>query len=388
MSMDITFLGTGSAYPSPHRGASALVLRTEGECWLFDCGEGTQTQLMKSAIRASKITKVFISHLHGDHFFGLPGLLCTLSLSCSPHGDQEGPHIEVYGPQGLRNFLRVALQISRSDLLLTYAVHELEPSREQSPCTGHLDPALTTSSPQLHPQERPGRTVHLDPDSDCYSLVHDQRFVVQAFQLYHRVPSFGFAVQERERPGRLKVELLKELGVNPGPLYGRLKNGQSVTLDSGRLLRPEEVLEPAVRGRKVCVFGDCSALVGEGGRRACEGADVMVHEATLEDGQQEKAVEHGHSTPSMAAAVALACGARTLVLHHFSQRYRPAGDQQEQESGAVGDQQGGGGAPISQLKVQAEQALQGSCTRVILAEDFLTVPVVRQERHTQPGKNS
>ncbi|XP_076855299.1 zinc phosphodiesterase ELAC protein 1 isoform X2 [Brachyhypopomus gauderio] len=250
MSMDITFLGTGSAYPSPHRGASALVLRTEGECWLFDCGEGTQTQLMKSAIRASKITKVFISHLHGDHFFGLPGLLCTLSLSCSPHGDQEGPHIEVYGPQGLRNFLRVALQISRSDLLLTYAVHELEPSREQSPCTGHLDPALTTSSPQLHPQERPGRTVHLDPDSDCYSLVHDQRFVVQAFQLYHRVPSFGFAVQERERPGRLKVELLKELGVNPGPLYGRLKNGQSVTLDSGRLLRPEEVLEPAVRGRK------------------------------------------------------------------------------------------------------------------------------------------
>lgn len=148
--MDVTFLGTGSAYPSPHRGASALVLRTEGECWLFDCGEGTQTQLMKSQLRAGestkclnvhplgdiqkkssvvmydyfypgRITKVFISHLHGDHLFGLPGLLCTVSLNSNPDPQQRLGRVDIYGPRGLRHFLRVTLGLTGSQLLFPYA---------------------------------------------------------------------------------------------------------------------------------------------------------------------------------------------------------------------------------------------------------------------------
>uniref|UniRef100_A0A672KJ43 ElaC ribonuclease Z 1 n=1 Tax=Sinocyclocheilus grahami TaxID=75366 RepID=A0A672KJ43_SINGR len=163
------------AYPSPSRGASALVLRTGGESWLFDCeGEGTQTQFMRSSLKASKITKVFISHLHGDHLFGLPGLLCTISLNSNPQPDQPPPCVDIYGPRS-------------SQLLFPYAVHELEPSDEQCPAEGHLSPALTASSDTLHPQER------------------------LWFVLYHRVPSFGFSVEERERPGWLNTDLHKAL---------------------------------------------------------------------------------------------------------------------------------------------------------------------------------
>ncbi|KAM8886078.1 zinc phosphodiesterase ELAC protein 1 isoform 2-T2 [Spinachia spinachia] len=315
MTMDVTFLGTGSAYPSPQRGASALVLRSEGDCWLFDCGEGTQTQLMKSPLRAGRITKVFISHLHGDHLFGLPGLLCTVSLNTNTNPEQQqqqqrAGRVDIYGPRGLRHFLRVALGLTGSQLLFPYAVHELEPTTDQSPKEGQL------------------------------------------------------SAEERDRPGRLRTELLKELGLKPGPLYGRLKAGQPVTLESGRVLLSREVLEEAVPGRKVCIFGDCSAVLGEGALRLCHQADVLVHEATLGDEQREKAVDHGHSTPGMAAAVARACGARRLVLHHFSQRYKPCSQRRE------GDED-----DVSELKRQAERALRDSGVEVTLAEDFLTLPV-------------
>ncbi|XP_035496063.2 zinc phosphodiesterase ELAC protein 1 [Scophthalmus maximus] len=364
MTMDMTFLGTGSAYPSPHRGASALVLRTEGECWLFDCGEGTQTQLMRSPLRAGRISKVFISHLHGDHLFGLPGLLCTVSLNTNPDPQQSPNCVHIYGPRGLRHFLRVTLGLTGSQLLFPYAVHELEPTPEQSPEEGQLSLEMTAECGPLHPQEQPGRTIPLDVSSDCYLLFEDKKFVVKAFRLFHRIPSFGFCIQEHNRPGRLKTELLKELGLRPGPLYGRLKAGESVTLESGRVVRPSEVQEETIPGRKVCIFGDCSAVLGEGPLSLCNGADVLVHEATLANEHQEKAVDHGHSTPEMAAAVARACCARKLVLYHFSQRYKPSSLQKE------GDED-----DVSELKRQAEEALQDSGVEVTLAEDFLTLPI-------------
>uniref|UniRef100_A0A673BLK9 ElaC ribonuclease Z 1 n=2 Tax=Sphaeramia orbicularis TaxID=375764 RepID=A0A673BLK9_9TELE len=366
MTMDMTFLGTGSAYPSPHRGASALVLRTDGDCWLFDCGEGTQTQLMKSQLRAGRITKVFISHLHGDHLFGLPGLLCTVSLNTNPdpQSQQNQPCLDIYGPRGLRHFLRVTLGLTGSQLLFPYAVHELEPTPDQSPEEGQLSPEMTAEHGSLHPQEQLGRTISLDVSSDCYRLFEDKKFVVSAFRLFHRVPSFGFCIQEHDRPGRLKTEVLKELGVKPGPLYGRLKAGESVTLDSGRVVLPSEVLEEDIPGRKVCIFGDCSSVLGDGPLRLCSGADVLVHEATLGNEHREKAVDHGHSTPEMAAAVARSCGAQRLVLYHFSQRYKPCTLQKE------GDED-----DVSELKRQAEDALQDTGTQVTLAEDFLTLSI-------------
>ncbi|KAG7241333.1 hypothetical protein INR49_025735 [Caranx melampygus] len=307
MTMDMTFLGTGSAYPSPHRGASALVLRTEGDCWLFDCGEGTQTQLMRSTLRAGRITKVFISHLHGDHLFGLPGLLCTVSLNTNPDPQQNLNCVDIYGPRGLRHFLRVTLGLTGSQLLFPYAgksklyIHELEPTPEQSPEEG---------------------------------------------QLSH------------------------EVWLKPGPVYGRLKAGESVTLESGRVVLPSEVLEETIPGRKVCIFGDCSSVLGEGPLSLCNGADILVHEATLGNEHREKAVDHGHSTPEMAAAVARTCCARKLVLYHFSQRYKPSSLQTE-----------GDDDDVSELRRQAQEALQDSGVEVTIAEDFLTLPIpVRRPR--------
>lgn len=153
-------------------------------------------------------------------------------------------------------------------------------------------------------------------------------------------------------------------GLKPGPIYGRLKAGQPVTLEDGGVLQPSEVLEEAIPGRKVCILGDCSSVLGDAALALCSGADVLVHEATLANEHREKAVEHGHSTPDMAAAVARACGARRLVLYHFSQRYKPCCLHRE-----------GDGDDVSELRRQAEEALQGSGVEVTLAEDFLTLQV-------------
>ncbi|XP_061673355.1 zinc phosphodiesterase ELAC protein 1 isoform X2 [Syngnathoides biaculeatus] len=365
MTMDVTFLGTGSAYPSPHRGASALVLRSEGDCWLFDCGEGTQTQLMKSHIRAGRISKVFISHLHGDHVLGLPGLLCTVSLNSTSDPEQSVKCVDVFGPRGLRHFLRVTLGLTSSQLLFPYA--------DQSPEEGRLSPEATTERGPPLPQERPGRNIPLDASSDAYFLFEDDKFAVKAFRLFHRVPSFGFCVHERDRPGRLKTELLKQIGLKPGPLYGRLKAGQEVLLEDGRVISPAEVLEENIPGRKVCILGDCGSAPGGGGLALCRGADLLIHEATLGEAYADKALERGHSTPGMAAALARACGARRLALYHFSQRYKP--EKVDGGGGGGGDDDDGGGYDVSELRRQAEDVLRDHHVDVILAEDFLTVDI-------------
>ncbi|NXI89579.1 RNZ1 protein, partial [Psophia crepitans] len=205
MSVDITFLGTGSAYPSPTRGASALVLRREGECWLFDCGEGTQTQLMKSHLKAGRITKIFITHLHGDHFFGLPGLLCTLSLQSSP--DPNKPAVDIYGPLGLHNFIWRSMELSHSQLLFPYTVHELVPTRDQCPAEEFREFSYLNRD-----EGAQGRRIHLDPVENSYLLLEDEQLVLKAFRLFHRIPSFGFVVEEKPRPGKLNVQKLKDLG--------------------------------------------------------------------------------------------------------------------------------------------------------------------------------
>ncbi|KFO77975.1 Zinc phosphodiesterase ELAC protein 1, partial [Cuculus canorus] len=192
MAMDITFLGTGSAYPSPTRGASALVLRREGECWLFDCGEGTQTQFMKSHLKAGRITKIFITHLHGDHFFGLPGLLCTISLQSNP--DTNKSPVEIYGPLGLRDF-----------------VWRMVPTRDQCPTEEFKDFSYLERD-EVSPQGAQGRILRLDPIENSYLLFEDEQLVLKAFRLFHRIPSFGFVVEEKPRTGKLNVQKLKELG--------------------------------------------------------------------------------------------------------------------------------------------------------------------------------
>ncbi|XP_061470534.1 zinc phosphodiesterase ELAC protein 1 isoform X2 [Rhineura floridana] len=358
MSMDVTFLGTGAAYPSPTRGASAIVVRFEGECWLFDCGEGTQTQFMKSHLKAGRITKIFITHLHGDHLFGLPGLLCTISLQSSPATNKLP--VDIYGPLGLRSFLWRTMELSHSQLAFPYIVHELVPTPDQCPAEEQNELSFQEKD-EVSFEGTQGKTVHLDPVEDSYTLVDNAQFVMKAFRLFHRIPSFGFVVEEKPRAGRLNAQKLKELGVQPGPLYGKLKEGVTVVLENGTTICPSDVTEDPLPGRKVCILGDCSGIVGDGAVTLCYEADLLVHEATLDDTQVDKAKEHGHSTPKMAAEFAKLCKAKRLVLSHFSQRYKPA------------SQIGEGDVDVVELKRQAELVLDGQ--ELVLAEDFMTIGV-------------
>nr|XP_006136784.1 zinc phosphodiesterase ELAC protein 1 [Pelodiscus sinensis]XP_006136785.1 zinc phosphodiesterase ELAC protein 1 [Pelodiscus sinensis]XP_014435889.1 zinc phosphodiesterase ELAC protein 1 [Pelodiscus sinensis] len=358
MSMDITFLGTGSAYPSPTRGASALVIRSEGECWLFDCGEGTQTQFMKSHLKAGRITKIFITHLHGDHFFGLPGLLCTINLQSSSTTSKQP--VDIYGPLGLRNFIWRTLELSHTQLLFPYVVHELVPTPDQCP-TEEFKELSYMDRDEVISKEVQGRTLHLDPVENAYTLVNNQQFVMKAFRLFHRIPSFGFLVEEQQRTGKLNAQKLKDLGIQPGPIYGKLKNGVTIVLENGVIISPSDVLDEPIPGRKICILGDCSGVVGDEAMKLCYKADLLVHEATLDDTQMDKAKEHGHSTPKMAAEFAKLCKVKKLVLTHFSQRYKPAG------------QIGEGDIDVMALKRQAESVLNGQ--EVTLAEDFMTIEI-------------
>ncbi|KAK7822468.1 hypothetical protein U0070_001635 [Myodes glareolus] len=358
MSMDVTFLGTGAAYPSPTRGASAVVLRCEGECWLFDCGEGTQTQLMKSQLKAGRITKIFITHLHGDHFFGLPGLLCTISLQSGSVVTRQP--IEIYGPVGLRDFIWRTMELSHTELVFPYVVHEIVPTADQCPVEelkefSHVNEADS-------PPKGQGRTILLDTEENSYCLVDDEQFVVKAFRLFHRIPSFGFSIVEKKRAGKLNAQKLKDLGVPPGPAYGKLKNGISVVLDNGVTISPQDVLKKPMVGRKICILGDCCGVVGDGGVKLCFEADLLIHEATLDDSQMDKAKEHGHSTPQMAATFAKLCRAKRLVLTHFSQRYKPIALAREGETDG-----------IAELKRQAESVLD--LQEVTLAEDFMVIGI-------------
>ncbi|EDO40148.1 predicted protein [Nematostella vectensis] len=342
--MEIHFLGTGSAYPTPHRGASCVILWYNGSCWMFDCGEGTQTQLTKSVIKSSKITKIFISHLHGDHVFGLPGLLCTIGLTAP----DENKHVDIYGPVGLRKYLRTSLDLCQSILGYSYAIHEIHTADSTSS-------QVTAEVDLLHPDENMGREIHENP-SGVWEICKDGDLQVFAAPLKHRVTCFGYVVEEKDQPGALDAALLKSKGVPPGPLYAKIKNGESVTTSDGVVVDPKDVLGPSRPGRKVVILGDtCDSSAIE---NLAYKADCVIHEATLEDEMKEKAIENGHSTPGMAGAFAKTIQAKQLVLTHFSQRYKDSDS-------------------VAKHVQQATHAF--SCDRVLAASDFSKVVIPLQK---------
>lgn len=156
-----------------------------------------------------RITKIFITHLHGDHFFGLPGLLCTISLQSGSTVTKQP--IEIYGPAGLRDFIWRTMELSHTELVFPYVVHELVPTADQCPAE-ELKDLGPTDGADSSPKEGRGRTILLDSEENSYLLVDDEQFVVKAFRLFHRVPSFGFSVVEKKRPGKLNAQKLKDLG--------------------------------------------------------------------------------------------------------------------------------------------------------------------------------
>jgi len=319
--MKLVFLGTASCFPTPTRGVSSTALQLDdGNVWLFDCGEGTQIQLQKSNIKPGKITKIFITHLHGDHMFGLPGLLCTLGNGLNP---EKAKNLEIclYGPHGIRKYVQTVLGLSRSPLVFRLSVHELIPRPDMYP----QDWSQWDIKHQLEesplPQESSYSRVEFDTDGKCWRLLENSHFEVSAAALKHRIPSFGFIISEKSSPGKLDSKKLLDLGVPTGPIFGKLKNGLKVKLESGVELDPADFVGPDVPGRKIAVMGDTcdsSEILP-----LSQDLDVLVHEATMENKLLEKCVEFGHSTPNMAVDVAVQCNSKTLILFHLSPRYKP-----------------------------------------------------------------
>lgn len=356
--MELHFLGTGSCYPSPDRGASCIILRHELGCWMFDCGEGSQIQLMKSCIKPGKINKIFITHLHGDHLFGLPGLLCTIGLNCS---ERRQP-MEIYGPVGLRKYLRVCLELSQSQLGFSYSVHELKCSNSETFCQSNMAdfiPSDSATSDKQHANETCGQTIFADEDG-LWQVCQEGNLTVFAAPLKHRIMCFGYVIQEKQFPGKLDPSLLKQRGIPPGPLYSKVKNGEIITAPDGSLVTPSEVMGPPRPGRKVVILGDTcdSSMIV----KIANNADVVVHEATLEDELKETCIDHGHSTPEMAGHFATSVNAKKLVLTHFSQRYKRISDTvptNVEEDGTV-----------SKLVEQAKKSFSGC---IIAADDFVVL---------------
>jgi len=273
VSLTLRFLGTSASRPTVERGVSAIAVVREGETFLFDCGEGTQRQMMRYGI-AFALRDIFFSHMHVDHMLGMVGLVRTMALQ-----GREEP-LRMWGPPGSSRMLRRAETLGADRLDFPVEYRELQPGDRVS---------------------RKG-----------YEIV--------AFAADHmRTPALGYAVVESLRLGRFNPERAREMGVPEGPLWGRLHRGQRVALDDGREIDPSDLVGPTRPGRKLVITGDtrpCEATV-----EAAAAADLLVHEATFADEEAARAAETGHSTAREAAQVAARAGVSRLVLTHVSARY-------------------------------------------------------------------
>lgn len=275
--MQITFLGTSSGVPTRSRNVSSIALRLpqKAEVWLFDSGEGTQHQFLRSDLKVSQLSRIFITHLHGDHIFGLPGLLA----SCGLAGNAK--RIDMYGPSGLDDYLQACLRYSQTHLSYPVKVHK---SRQGI-------------------------------------VYEDEEYVVSCGLLKHRVTAFGYRITEKDRPGHFDVEKAKAYGIPSGPIYGQLKQGKIVTLANGCQVNGAEFCGPTQIGRKFVYCTD--TIYCDGAVELAQGADLLVHEATFAHQDAQMAFDRLHSTSTMAAQVALAAGVKELILTHFSPRYAP-----------------------------------------------------------------
>ncbi len=252
--------------------------------WMFDCGEGSQHQILHTSLRLRKLEKLFVTHMHGDHIFGIPGLLASRSFQGG-----ESP-LTLYGPPGIQRYVDMSLSLSGTHLPFELDVVEMEDG-------------MTVEDPPL--------TVHIG-------------------QLDHRVPCFGFRVVERDAPGKLLVDKLKAFGVPPGPVYRKVKQGETVQLEDGRIMDGRDFLGPVRRGRIVTVLGDtrrCDRAV-----TLAKHADVLVHEATYSEAERELARAYFHATAGEAAETAVEAQVSTLILTHVSPRYHEKEDVLLQEA--------------------------------------------------------
>jgi ribonuclease Z len=268
MDLSLFFAGTAGSVPTARRGLPALLLRAGGDQLLFDCGEGTQQQLLRS-VGLPELDAVFLTHFHLDHWLGLLGMLKTFDL----RGREKA--LVIYGPPGLRAL-------------------------------------LTAMKPAYGRVGYPVRLEELDPHEE----VRFDGYLVSPFPVEHRVRAYGYAFAEDDRPGRFDAEEAERLGVSPGPDFGRLQRGEPVGD-----VRPEQVMGEARRGRRIVLTGDTAPC--QATEVFAHEADLLVHEATFMADESARARDTGHSTARQAAEIAAAAAVRLLALTHLSTRYFP-----------------------------------------------------------------
>ena len=277
MTTDVIPLGTASAVPTGERHLSALAVERKGRVLLFDCGEGVQYRLLHADLSRARVDAIFVTHLHGDHCYGLPGLLSTMELQ------QRTAPVTLVVPEGGRALLSAVPGDAPDRLSFPLRITELGRGRT--------------------------RTAVYETDE----------LTVTARPLAHGDFAMGFRLEERPRPGRFHPDRARALGVPEGPAFARLQNGESVTLEDGTTVRPGQVLGPPRPGVALAYVTDTRPC--DGGRALADDADLLYHDATFADALHARAVETGHSTAREAATVAREAGADRLLLGHLSARY-------------------------------------------------------------------
>lgn len=273
--MEIVFLGTGGSWPTKERNVSSLATRLDSEVILFDCGEGTQRQLMHTNLSFMAIDKIFISHFHGDHFLGIPGLIQSMALN-----ERKAP-LAIYGPRHTVELMHALLGLGYNSREFEIVLEELQHGSK------------------------------LEFDS----------YTIEACSVDHHVPTLAYKLAEKSRPGRFNVVRARELGIPRGPLFRELQQGRPVELN-GRVIRPDEVVGRPRPGRTMVYANDtrpCENVI-ELARRC----DVLIHDATLDPSLEDKANRFGHSTAAQAAVVAHKSRVKKLFLTHISPRYKDA----------------------------------------------------------------
>lgn len=271
--LNIIFLGTGGSWPTVKRNVTSIALKRGSEVLLFDCGEGTQRQFQKSKLSHMQISKIFITHFHGDHFLGLPGLIQTMQLN-----DRDKP-LHVYGPKGMKRLLQQLLSL------------------------GYFKPGYKI-------------VAHEVVDGDVLDF---DDYVVHVLRVKHGVTAVAYSLEEKLRPGKFDKPKALNLGIPEGPLFSRLQRGKTITLKDGRKINPDMVLGAPRKGRKIVISGDtkpCDKMIV-----FSKDADVLIHDATFDSSLEDVAGEYGHATAFQAAEIAKKADVDKLFLTHISPRY-------------------------------------------------------------------
>ncbi|MBI4852789.1 MAG: ribonuclease Z [Acidobacteria bacterium] len=271
--MKVIMLGTSSGTPTKERNVSSLAIFINGHWLLFDCGEGTQYRLLRAPVRLGQLDAIFLTHVHGDHIFGLPGLLATLSMQHRPNP------LYVYGPRGIKDFITMSLKLSVTRLSYELKITEVE--------------------------------AGIVRKADGYT--------VNCLPLDHQVLDFGYAVIENDHPGKFDLEKARALGIAPGPLYGKLQSGQDIILEDGREIKSSDIVGLPRKGRKVVYCTDTRPC--QNSVELARNADLLIHESTYAEDLAEEAPPRGHSTAIQAATIAEKAQVERLLITHFSPRY-------------------------------------------------------------------